>query len=677
MKKFGLILVCITAIGCGRQINNEIKKSSVAARFELGRKVTYNSHAQTGEFGLTGGEQNQVYQIFRDSSGDYISKISFNTEKMPDIAANAINAACETFVAANSQDLGIDTEDLAFDSSSSKLLNDKTLSVYVVRTLYGTPVRDAYVSFVFAQFGDNYRLREVLNRSYGSITLDNNLFASVTMEDAKEIFSDLSVRSLTPMIFPKRSESGNIQFFAATEVELSDEDDTYTVTLRSDTREVLEAYQHKISLGEPELKALAYQRNYLEPDRTDLALPFAMVDNGTVSTTTGPDGEINDPNAIGQVNVTLSSDRVSIFNGNTRYPAIPANIGGNVGYTVDPTGLDQNAVNAFLAVQRINRFVRRHLDPVQVAYLGQDVTVKINVNEGGCNAYFIPQENSLNLLAAGGGCADMSLINDVTYHEWGHGLDNGTGNQPGIGDGAFSEGIGDILSGYKTNSADLAPGFETGSPNAIRSIDNTSRYNPNQQAEVHIQGLIIGGSFWDMRKALVSKYGDTKGAYVAENLFMRHLMNTDTYLDSYDSVVLLDDDDGNPATRSPNFCLINAAFAKHNLAPMEPNCTDAPDTAVVDSDLFVGIYGETSQDSYELMASSAAKTNLTLCVEKRAACLAGQGQMINFKNLYNEERSYYKSVESVKIINQLEATVIVKDDEGNVTGTREIKFVLK
>jgi hypothetical protein len=678
VKRLSIALISCVATSCGLNLNQEIKKAQVANLFETGRKVNYNTHVATGEFGLAGAEQSQVYQVFRDPTGDFVSKISFDTAKMQDVGADEVTAYCENFIKTNNQELGVDVEEFDLYRAVQKPLNDKTWYVFAERTFHGLPVRDAYISFVFSRNGEALRLREVMNRSFGPITLDNSTFTTFTMDDARDVFSDMSARSLEEVVFPVRTEAGTMQFFAATQVELSDDEDNYTVTLRSDTREVLEAYRHKISLGEPELKALMFNRNYLEPARAELALPFVMVDNGTASTTTGPDGELNDPNVVGPVTISLASERVSIFNGNARFGTIPATIGGNAGYLVDPTGINQRAINAFAAIQRVNRFVRRQLDPAQVGFLAQDVTVKINVNEGGCNAYFIPQENSVNLLAAGGGCADMSLVNDVTYHEWGHGLDNGTGNQTGIRDGAFSEGIGDIVSGYITGSNNLAPGFNNGSANGIRNLENTSRYNPRgAPAEVHIQGLIIGGSFWDMRKGLIAKYGDIKGAYVAENLFMKHLMVTDTYLDSYDNVLLLNDDDGNPATKSPDHCVINAAFARHNLTTLEANCADTPNTDVVADDVFVGIYSETAQGSFELMASSAAKTNLSLCLDKRAACLAGTGQMINFKNLYNEERSYYKSVESVKIMNQLEATILVKDDEGKITGSREIKFVLK
>ena len=76
-----------------------------------------------------------------------------------------------------------------------------------------------------------------------------------------------------------------------------------------------------------------------------------------------------------------------------------------------------------------------------------------------------------------------------------------------------------------------------------------------------------------MRKELIKRYGEVRGADTAAYLFFRHVLTTDTYSDSYQAILLLDDDDGNPATKSPNHCLITKAFSDHGLG--KPNgCKD-------------------------------------------------------------------------------------------------------
>ena len=86
-------------------------------------------------------------------------------------------------------------------------------------------------------------------------------------------------------------------------------------------------------------------------------------------------------------------------------------------------------------------------------------------------------------------------------------------------------------------------------------------------------------------------------------------MITDTYLESYNNLLLLDDDDGNPSTPSPHRCLINEAFAKRGLAS-ELNCEDKKHSLPqVDSDLNLGIY-DIDSNRVSLVGSAEKKVDL-------------------------------------------------------------------
>jgi hypothetical protein len=338
-----------------------------------------------------------------------------------------------------------------------------------------------------------------------------------------------------------------------------------------------------------------------------------------------------------------------------------------------------------MAIQRVNRFARRHVKPEETAigavtFFELNVPVKTNVDDGrGCNAQYNGGTHIIRLFAANGGCADMATINDVIYHEWGHGLDNSTGTRKGIDDYAFSEGIGDILASYMTNSPILAPGFGKGEKSGIRNLDNDARVD-NTEDEEHARGLVIGGAFWHLREALIKRHGDVKGAYLAEHLFFRHLTTTDSYLDSYQAVLEVDDDDGNPKTKSPNYCLITDAFGRHDLTEGAATCNtdEAPaDPALVAKDVFVGIYNEESADKFLLMASSPRDESVVLCLGVKDECLKGTPKMIEFEPTSGEGRYFFTSTEAVEITNQLDATILTKDASGSVKQTREIKFVLK
>ncbi len=91
------------------------------------------------------------------------------------------------------------------------------------------------------------------------------------------------------------------------------------------------------------------------------------------------------------------------------------------------------AFNAFTAVSRIIQEAKQYISPEETKYFSQQIPVYINVDQGGCNAFY--QNTTLNLYSAAGGCANMAEVNDVIYHEWGHGLDDYTGRRGGITDG--------------------------------------------------------------------------------------------------------------------------------------------------------------------------------------------------------------------------------------------------
>jgi hypothetical protein len=240
---------------------------------------------------------------------------------------------------------------------------------------------------------------------------------------------------------------------------------------------------------------------------------------------------------------------------------------------------DDANINVYLAIHRIREYVMKFYQPGEVRYFDRQLAVTTDIPRT-CNAFYM--NTTLNFFHRGTSdkgqpCGNTALVNDVVYHEWGHGLDDYTGpgaqNGGGMKDAAFSEGIGDIVGMFYIGESAMAPGFFTDDPSEpLRNLENKKVYQQGVEDEIHAQGTIIGGAFWELRKRMVNKYGDA-GKDKSARLFFRHLLEVEAYEDSYEIIQRLADDDNNPATRHPDWCIVNHAFAVKGLAPMD-SCTD-------------------------------------------------------------------------------------------------------
>ena len=400
----------------------------------------------------------------------------------------------------------------------------------------------------------------------------------------------------------------------------------FTITSRVDDGSPIEAYSNRHNANVL-LTGQVFSRTYLDGSLTPKLLALTPITDGDgVEFVSNHDGEI-EAGAQQVTEVQLAGARYRVHNQRNPQP-LKLTVEDNEGkLSVAPENLP--ALNTYAALNEINRFVRRQVSGGELPFLNEQMVAKVNVN-GTCNAFYESSGPSINMFEAGDGCANTGLVGDVIYHEWGHALDFATGQRGGIRDGAFSEGIGDIVAGYFTDSPNMAPGFQLGSQDGIRRLDNEQVY-PEDRGAVHYEGLIIGGAFWDMRESLKERYGNRAGAQKAADLFFRHLLTTDTYLDSYQAVLRLDDHDNNPATKSPNHCLINDAFARHGLANSE-NCTDQwepPSWQRLD-DLFLGFEDIDGDTVPELLLSFPKPKTFFGCLGDRVECFEEQRRDISF-----------------------------------------------
>ena len=261
--------------------------------------------------------------------------------------------------------------------------------------------------------------------------------------------------------------------------------------------------------------ALAGDRIIVKNARAGFATP---TDSAQV---TLPD-PANDPDVLrffwGLEN-SLESDRDAYYHGNTAYQAIRA---------IDPS----------------------------LGLIELDVPMQTVVDDptGTCNAYW--NGTRMNFYAEGGGCNATARIADVVYHEYGHAVTEFT-YAPFFATGRMHEGFSDYFAATIRNDPVIGLGF-FGRGTLLRNIEPDRVYPDDLVGEVHIDGLIIAGALWDLRKEI--------GKETTDRLwhFARYA-GARTFDDFLVDMLVLDDDDVDLTNGTPHFDAIIGNFRAHGI----------------------------------------------------------------------------------------------------------------
>ena len=198
--------------------------------------------------------------------------------------------------------------------------------------------------------------------------------------------------------------------------------------------------------------------------------------------------------------------------------------------------------------------------------------METNIDESGsCNAFF--NGSSINFYAEGGGCHATAKIPDVVYHEYGHAINSdrysGTGWGGGMENGGLNEGFADVWALSLTTSPVLGYGWDLIDPTvSVRRYDQNRKIYPQDLVgEVHADGEIIAGSFWDLYLNLgdmsqmlnLFKYTYDSGVDGPDGT--EGIIYTDILLE----VLYADDNDANLSNGTPNDMAIIGAFDLHGI----------------------------------------------------------------------------------------------------------------
>ncbi len=330
---------------------------------------------------------------------------------------------------------------------------------------------------------------------------------------------------------------------------------------------------------------------YPDHGYVDRPAPRAFVQVNNVQQTTTQTGGISwSPDATVAVATSVNGDLVSVVNkAMNGMPAAMAFVvapGGQIVWdataavVVQADGTmdheDDAQVQAYLDNNIVKEYVRANIDPGMMT-LDDQMVINTNLDQA-CNAFFDGKAlNFFHATSMGGngfGCENTGRIQDVGFHEYGHRVHTAE-IIPGVGafDGAMSEGVADFLAVSVTGDHGMGRGFffnkdHTDDDTPLRDLDppdGTVVTWPTDIGEIHHTGLIIGGSFWDLRTALIAELGETQGVALVDRLYVGALRRSINIPTSLIEVLATDDDDGDLSNGTPHECEIRAAFGRHGL----------------------------------------------------------------------------------------------------------------
>jgi len=276
--------------------------------------------------------------------------------------------------------------------------------------------------------------------------------------------------------------------------------------------------------------------------------------------------------------------------------------------TVDlVTGANPTETNAYYHTTLVHDYIKG-VDPAMTA---MDFAMTVNVNiDDSCNAFWDGTSINFFKRSAPDDCNNTVYVSDVVYHEWGHGLNDrlylALGSLTGMNNGALHEGMADVLATLMEDDSELGQGFYISTPVGIRNVDNTNRYPEDNSGEVHNDGLIIGGAFWDLRQLV--------GLSTAEQLshFAKYGLpdggNKVAFQTYFIETLVADDDNGDLSDGTPHWNEIITAFNLHGIGPslfLTIVHTALGDTSVLNTPRAIDALLTTSSTLFTLNPSTA------------------------------------------------------------------------
>lgn len=242
--------------------------------------------------------------------------------------------------------------------------------------------------------------------------------------------------------------------------------------------------------------------------------------------------------------------------------------------TIDmSTVANDRELSAYKSVNRIHD----HCKYWMPTFTGMDFQLPTNIDltSGDCNAFY--DGSSINFYALANGCNASSLVADVVFHEYGHGINDNYYQSLSsfFVNGAMGEGYADYWAISCSNNPVLGVGFYVDNQDPIRRYDTERKVYPiDLIGEVHADGEIIMGAWWDTHLLLGSDWAVTMpiflGAYAGLQAEAADGNEGEAYTDVLLDALLADDNDGDITNGTPHGNEIVQGFYIHGITLISP-----------------------------------------------------------------------------------------------------------
>jgi Zn-dependent metalloprotease len=221
----------------------------------------------------------------------------------------------------------------------------------------------------------------------------------------------------------------------------------------------------------------------------------------------------------------------------------------------------------YVAVQQIHEHMKQWMPD----FTALDFPLTTNVDVAGeCNAFY--DGSSINFFDTGGGCNASSLVPDIAYHEYGHGINDFFYQESGgfFTNGAMGEGYADFWALSLTNDPKLGVGFNIDNADPIRRYDQDPKVYPSDLiGQVHADGEIIMGAWYDSHLLMGANWAVTMPLFV-ETYAGLQAETFDgnegaAYTDVLIDLLQADDTDSNLSNGTPNGDAIVQGFYLHGI----------------------------------------------------------------------------------------------------------------
>ena len=462
-------------------------------------------------------------------------------------------------------------------------LNDFNIPQDIV--LSRKTVNDKYINLDFTQYYNNLEIID--SRLYAKLTLDNKLvafgldiFSDISLDVIPTISESMAIESASENILSsitKKSVEDNLKILP---IPFNGKYDFYLVYVVRVSTQLSHGPANYICYVDANNGDLLMRMNtvlYEAPTQANIHLegevysthPFnpSSIEN-LINLRVQKGGGNYYTDSLGNVNVPGTGSATFSLEGlfaevqtNGGIPSFNSQLS-NANVSFDNSNSTIQERTAFYSVNKIHD----HLKSVFPTFTGLDYALETNIDvQGSCNAYY---DGTINFFAEGNGCNATAKIPDVVYHEYGHGINNYRYGS-GMWNGGLNEGYADIWAISLTESPVLGFGWDITDPSVyVRRYDQDRKVYPQDLVgEVHADGEIIAGAFWDtylnlndMQQMLnLFKYtfdGAPDGPNGTEGII---------YTDVLVEVLFADDNDANLTNGTPNDLAIIQAFALHGI----------------------------------------------------------------------------------------------------------------